>query len=287
MLRSAAAIESRYISAVAAAAGRTGEDLRVGRALGFERREVLLALQHLARGLDPVVEEGGLHLRHGRAFDPVVRIAPVFGIFGVAQPLVGDAHATGEADLAVHHQQFAVGAVVDAAQVVPVQRVVELHFDAGVLHFLQQLVVDALAAGPVDQHVHRHAGARAFLERLGEAFADVARPVDVGLHVDGALRALDGGQHGGEDAVAVLEVLDAVAADQRRPEQSADLAPELGVVDRVAMHDLVLDALFGAHEIECEHGDERRGHDGDDEIPDHAAAAPFLLLGPGFAVALG
>ena len=86
------------LHAVAAAAGRAGEHLRQRLARGSQRREISVALQHLAGGLDPVVHEGRLHLRDRRAFEPIVRIAPVLGGLGVAVPVVGDADAAGEAD---------------------------------------------------------------------------------------------------------------------------------------------------------------------------------------------
>ena len=67
-------------------------------AVALQRREIFLAAAARAGGLDPVVHERRLHLRDRRAFDAVVRVAPVLGILRVALPLVGDADAAGEAD---------------------------------------------------------------------------------------------------------------------------------------------------------------------------------------------
>src|SRR4030095_1166705 len=104
---------------VAAAAGRRGEHLRPGIANLVQLGKILRALQHSARGLNPVVQEGRLHLRNGETPELVMRIAPVLGGGGVAAPVVGNAGATGEADAAVYDQQLAVRAIVDAAQAVP------------------------------------------------------------------------------------------------------------------------------------------------------------------------
>ncbi len=194
----------------------------------------------------------------------------------IAFPLVGDAHATGEADLAVHDQQLAVRAVVQAAQVVPAQRAVLVHFHAGGLHFLQQRVLHLDAAGPVQHHLDLDPGARTFRQRIGERLADVAGPVDVGFEGDGALRGSDRVQHGREDLVSVLQVGDLVAGGDAGPQHHAHLAPELRVGHRVAVLDLALQRFLGGLEIH-RHDDRQHGQQrGDDNRPGHALAAPAL-----------
>ena len=101
------------------------------------------------------------------------------GILRVAGPLVGDAHPAGEADPAVHHQQLAVGAVVDPRQGVPVERVEtvpDLH--PGVAHLLQQLASILMLPTQSSSTCTGTPALRALDERLGERLADVARPVD-------------------------------------------------------------------------------------------------------------
>ena len=109
------------LHALAAARWRAGEHLRLLPTRRRNGRKVRLAMQHLARDLEPVVQKRGLHLRHGGAAHQVVRVAPVVGVLRVARPRGRNAHASGKAHLPVHHQQFAVGAVVQAGQVVPVR----------------------------------------------------------------------------------------------------------------------------------------------------------------------
>ena len=89
-------------------------------------------------------------------------VAPVVGVLGVALPLVGDADAAGEADAPVDHQQLAVGAVVHAAEVVPVQRVVALaRSTPASRHRVEQVARPSAAAGPVEHDIDLDAGARA------------------------------------------------------------------------------------------------------------------------------
>ena len=68
------------------------------------------------------------------------------------------------------------------------------------------------------------------------------------------LRAADRRQHRREDLGAVLQVVDAVAVDDRGPEQDADLAAELRVIDPVAMLELALDTALATGEVERENG---------------------------------
>ena len=185
--------------------------MRIHVAGGLHRGEIVRAVEDHAGGLDPVVVEGGLHLRHHRALDAEVQVAPVVGVLRMAFPLVGDADAAGESHRAVDHQQLAMGAIVEAADVVPLERPVLLDVDAGVAHALEQVVLHLDAAGPVQHHVDLDAGSRALGEGVGVLGADVAGPVDVGLEGDGLLRRANAFDHGGEDLVAVLQILDAVA----------------------------------------------------------------------------
>src|SRR5690606_26670155 len=122
---------------------------------------------------------------------PEVHVAPVLGVLRLAGPQVGDAHAAGEPDPPVHHQQLAVGAIVHATQVVPVERTVTLDLDPGVFHLVQQRLIHLDTADPVDRDVDRDAGAGALGQRRGELLADLPGPVDVGLESDRHLRAAD------------------------------------------------------------------------------------------------
>ena len=182
----------------------------------LDRREVVEPGQQLAAALHPVVHEGELHLRDHRPLHAHHRLAPVVLLVGVAEPLVRDADAAGEADRAVDDEELAVRAVVEAREGVPAQRVVPLHVDAVALHEVDQRVRHRRGADGVEDHFHRHAGAGALRQRLREEPPDLAVPVDVELEVDGLLRAADGREHRWEDLHAVFQDLHAVAGRHRR-----------------------------------------------------------------------
>ena len=103
--------------------------------------------------LEPVLGERALQAAdHGPAH-PHVGVAPVVGILGVAGPLLGDADPAGEADPAVHDQELAVGAVLEALDGVRLRRPEEAHLHARVAHLVDQLPVHLRGADGVDDHV--------------------------------------------------------------------------------------------------------------------------------------
>ena len=242
------------------------------------RREIAGAVEHFAGHLHPVVVERGLHLRDDGTLDAEMHVSPVVGILRVAHPLVGDADAAGECDPAVDHQQLAMGAIVEAVQVIPLQWTVLLDVDATILHFLQQVVLHLDAAGPVDGDVDLDPCLRALLQCIGELLADLPRPVDVRLEGDGLLRTADRLQHRREDLVAVVEVDHMVAGDDARAEQHPHFAPELRVVDGVAVFDLAVEFLLGRREVHHQHGREGGHQGGQEDCPEHTFSAPAHSL---------
>ncbi len=176
----------------------------------------------------------------------------------MALPLVGDADAAGEPDPAIHDQEFPVRAVVEAPEVVPLEGPVHLDVDTGIAKLLQQRILDLYATHPVEHDLDFDARLRALGQGVRELSPDVARPVDVGLEVDGALCRADGFQHRRKDLVAVLQVGHTVARDDGRTEQHGHLAAELRVRDRVAVRDAPLDPLFGRDEIHRDDDAEHR-----------------------------
>ena len=119
MLCSAAVIESRYISR-ALSLPSIGELLNIWQRCGpaaLQLGKVFFAMQHDGARLHPVVEESRLHLRDDRPFHAVVRIAPLLRCRGVAVPLIGNADAAGETDLAIDDEELAMRAVVGAGEI--------------------------------------------------------------------------------------------------------------------------------------------------------------------------
>jgi hypothetical protein len=240
----------------------------------LERREVGLGVENLARDLQPVVGEDRLDLGDRRTFDPEVRVSPVIRILPMAAPLVGDADAAGESRPAVDGQELAVGPLVHPREVIPLERVVLLDLDPGGAQLLEDGGVHPAAAGPVQQHMHPDAGPGPVRERIGELLADRSGPVDVGFEGDRALGGGDRRKHGGKDLVAVLEIHDPVARQNRRPQEHPHGAQELGIRCAIAMLDALFDALLRPPEVEPEHHRDHRARN-DQERPDPDSSTPL------------
>lgn len=80
-------------------------------------------------------------------------------------------------------------------------------------------------------------------EGVGELLADVTFPVDEGFEGDGAACGTNGGEHGGEDLVAVAEGGDAVAGEDGRAEKIAEGLLEGGGIDGVTVIEFIGDGL--------------------------------------------
>ena len=262
------------VHAFAATGRRRNEHLGVHVAGRSQRRKVVAAVQYFARDLDPVVVERGLDLRDDRTFDLEVHVAPMVRVLRMALPLVGDADAACEADRAVDDQQLAVRTVVQAAEVVPLEWPVHPDLDAGLPQLLQERVLDLDAAGPVDHDFDCDACLRSLRKGVGKLPPDIARPVDVGLEVDGLPGGPDCREHRREDLVAVLQVPDLVAWHDGRPEQHGHFATELRVGDCIAMLDLPLELLLRRSEIHRDGDAEHRQRSRDQDCPVHEPSTP-------------
>src|SRR5438093_11568777 len=93
-------------------------------------RKVIEPCEQLAAALHPVAQEGELHLCDDRSLNPGHSFAPVILGIGVAQPVVGDAHTAGEADLANDDEELAMGAMVESRDRVPKQGAIPIRFDS-------------------------------------------------------------------------------------------------------------------------------------------------------------
>src|SRR6185436_10667795 len=153
----------------------------------------------------------------------------------------------------------AVRAVVEPADAVPADGVVPRHLAAAGFEDVEDLGADARRADGVEQDLDLDALLRPRSERLGEDQADFSSPVNVGLDRDRRLRRPDRLEHAWIELVAVVEQLDRVALEKRRPARAGDRADEILGIDR----ELVVEA------------EPRRGGRWRDEIADegHGAGA--------------
>ena len=177
----------------------------------LELGQVLVAGEHLAGALEPVLGERALEPAHDRAAHPHMGVAPVVGPVGVAHPLGGDPDPAGHPHLAVGDQDPAVGAVGDPLDRVRLRRAEEQHLGAGVAHLADQRALHLRGAERVEDHLAGDALARLLADRAGDPVGDLAAPVDVGLHVQRPLGRGDRLEEGGKDRVAVDQQLGAVA----------------------------------------------------------------------------
>src|SRR5690348_2996298 len=106
--------------------------------------------------------------------------------------------------------------------------------------------------------MHFHPGTGAFDQGVGKFSGDVAGPVDVGFHVDAALRAANGRQHGRKVLRAILVVGHGVAFGDAGTQQRSDLAPELHAVHRADVLQPMLQLLLVRPQIDREDDDHPR-----------------------------
>src|SRR5206468_3173696 len=103
-------------------------------------------------------------------------------------PVIGDARAAEEADLAVYDDQLAVRAVVDARQRVPLDGVIPTDAPAGVEQFLIEALPGGKAADSVEHEIDVHTRARTVGQRRDEAAGDLALLKNVSFEIDAMLR---------------------------------------------------------------------------------------------------
>src|SRR6185295_1464823 len=120
-----------------------------------------------------------------------------------AGPLIGNADAAGEAYFSVDDEQFAVRAIVQLREVIPVRLVIAAYLYSRLLHFLQIGLLHLIAADPVEQHVHLDSSVSALCQRVGKLLADAAGPIDISFKSDRASSRADCAQHRREDLVSV------------------------------------------------------------------------------------
>src|SRR5437773_12120189 len=104
-----------------------------------------------------------------------------------------------------------MGAMVEARQRVPAQRVIPLEIDAVAAEKIDQVLRHRRGADGVEDHFDRHTCARALGKRFGELASDVTIPVNVELEIDRPLRGANRGEHRREDLYAVAQNLDAIS----------------------------------------------------------------------------
>ena len=161
----------------------------------------------------------------------------------MASPFIRDADPADKGDLAVNDEQLTMAAIVEAANVPPENGMVFLDVHARVLQPRQILRSHLAGALRVQNRVHFHASLRAFRQRFRELPRDIAVPEDIGLEIDGALRAMNTLQHRREDLIAICESDDAVAGDEIWTQERSRGLPKFRRSRRVEWGDFCADVF--------------------------------------------
>src|SRR5688572_13736116 len=100
-------------------------------ALTLQLGESVLTHDQLAGVFNPVLAECGLHRMHDRAAHPHAQIAHVLLVLRIPEPAIDNAMTTDEGNTAIEHDDLAMIALVEHANVAPLPRVVQREFAAG------------------------------------------------------------------------------------------------------------------------------------------------------------
>jgi hypothetical protein len=223
----------------------------------LQRRKHVVADEQLARLARPVLAERRLHVRHHRAPHANADVGVVLAVLGVAEPLVLDAVAADERDLAVQDHDLAVVALVKDADVADVATVEHHDPAAGALHLLPDRVAHLLGPDRIEQHAHLQPGLRTLGQGVGDAPGQRALLPEEGLEVHG-LRGLADLLDQHLEERAVLEHLDRIAGDRRRQGKAGERGHQL--VDRL----VALDVQIGIA-MPLDRPDDQRQDDDEDE----------------------
>src|SRR4051794_13775109 len=119
----------------------------------------------------------------------------MLGVLGVTCPVIGNSRATGERHASVDNQRLAMGAMIEAPDGVPTDRVKPGDLALARLQRLQDLLADSGRSDGIEKQFYFDAGAAFPSERIRKLLADFAGPVNVCLNRNGVLGLLDGVQH--------------------------------------------------------------------------------------------
>ncbi len=95
----------------------------------------------------------------------------------------------------------------------------------------------------VEKDEHFDSRPRALAEGFLELGGHFSRIKQKRLEIDAPLRAPDGGQHGGENLVAIMQELDFVALERHRIRQGMRVGEKCRVADRLGMRHPIVDHI--------------------------------------------
>ena len=215
--------------------------------------------------LDPILIERPFDVHGGRAADLDLGVAPARLRPGIHRPLVRDADAADERDIAVDDERLPMGAVIQLLEGEAGEPVGPGDPAACALEALDVVPLDGIGADRIQDQPDVDAAPRRGFKRRGETVRDLSAVVDIRFEAHAVTRPADRLQHGRQcpGALAVHDVR--VPGRQRRAEQAGQVLRELRIAGGERRSDpqclLVLRDQQGAGD------DERRDEEGAENVP--------------------
>ena len=202
-------------------------------------------MQQLRARLEPVIHKRLLHLRDGRTFQAIMRVAPASMGASITLPVVGDPGSAEITGPTIDHEKLAMRAEIH--RYVDEAEDFELH--AGLSHQVHSAAMNAIAAQRVLEKVHFHSGPSALRQRFGKCIRYFAFFEEEVLERDRPLRGTDRLEQSGKNLIAIFQRGHFVAFQQGRAEQISHRPDEDIVPDCIVGDDFVMDFLFRREEI--------------------------------------
>ncbi len=176
-----------------------------------------------AAGFDPVLVERAFERADGGTGDLEMRIPPVLLVLRVAEPVVGDAHAAGERDVAVDDERLAMGPIVGVFEAEEAERIEPRQLGAGGLSSRSRALRLQRRPDRIEDDADDDAALGGARQGVDEAIADLAVVEHVGFEVDARPGGVDRRQHRRERLVAVVQDGVGIAACDRRADERRDV----------------------------------------------------------------
>ena len=162
-----------------------------------------------------------MHLTDDWALDTKMRVAPMARL-GVALPGIRKANSPRKTDFPVHDHDFSMSAMVDAQEFERQGKVKFHKFGACFAQLPDFSSAQFRRTHRVNEDVNFDTSLGAFGEGIGKCLGNLPGFPDVCFERDGMLGAPNGFQHGREYFVPIVQFVDAIALNQRRPQHMAD-----------------------------------------------------------------
>src|SRR5688500_3266570 len=151
---------------------------------GLELGKAFLSREDFTALFEPVLAEAGLHSVHDRSLDPSGNVAEMLLVFGIAEPVIGNAVASDISDAPVNDDDFPMIAIVHTADVPEPPGMVLLELSTSFLQLPAGLEVHSAATGCVDEEPYLDSLPSLLRESIDDGVRNLSLLPQVGLEVD-------------------------------------------------------------------------------------------------------